>query len=148
MKILAIDEQPEALKEMTDHLQAAFPQETIAAFGSPLFALQYAGQHPEEIGLVFSAIAMRQMDGITLAQSMKNYAPGAVIYFAVETENSELAEIAKQHGNGSCLPKPITVERIRKATEWLHEPCQWEDEKCEEGCLWKWCEHRTRKTSI
>lgn len=133
MTILAIDDNPESLGELADTLQTVFPQETIVAFGSPLFALQYACNHPKEIGLVFSAMTMRRMDGITLAQSIKNYAPGAAIFFMVQTENVELAEIAKQHGNGTCLPRPITVERIQQATSFLQEPCPWEDENCEEG---------------
>lgn len=148
MTILAIDENTEMLKVLADNLQAAFPQETIAAFGSPLFALQYACNHPKEIGLVFSAMTMRLMDGITLAQSMKTYAPGAAMFFMVQAENSELSAIARQHGNGTCLPRPVTIAGIQQATSFLQEPCQWEDENCEEGCLWKWCEHRKRKISV
>ncbi len=148
MTILVIDDKPEALKELVDNLQAVFPLESIVAFGGELFALQYAFQHPREIGLVFTAMIMRRMDGITVANSVKKTSPGAVIFFMVQEENSELSIIAKQRGNGTCLPRPITVESIRLATGFLQEPCQWENENCEEGCLWGWCEHRTRKVSV
>lgn len=148
MTILAIDENAEMLRELADTLQAVFPQETVVAFGFPLFALQYASQHPKEIGLVFSAMTIRQMDGITLANGVKKYSPGVTIFFMVQTENSELAAIAKQHCNGNCLPRPVTVESIRQATGFLQEPCPWEDENCEEGCLWEWCEHRKCKAFV
>ena len=129
MTILAVDDCPDALTELKKNLQMVFPQETVVAFKGALFAPQYVCRHPKEIGLTFSAM-------------------GAANYFVVQTENSELAAIAKQHGNGTCLPRPITVESIRQATSFLHEPCQWEVEECEEGCLCEWCEHRKRKISV
>lgn len=148
MTILAIDDNAESIKELADNLQAAFPQETIASFGSPLFALQYAYDHPEEIALVFTAIVMRHADGLEIAMALRKSSPGAAIFFVVQAENSELAAIAEQYGNGTCLPRPITVETIQQATSFLQEPCPWEDEFCEVGCVWKWCEHRQRKTSV
>lgn len=146
MTILAVDDHPEALKELTENLQAVFPEETIAAFGEPLFALQFAAQHPKEIGLVFSSMVMRRVDGLELSKSLQRYSPGAIIYFLIQTENSELAAIAKQHGNGTCLPRPITADAIREATSFLQEPCPWKDENCQEGCLWEWCEDKKQKS--
>lgn len=145
MTILAIDDCPQALYELTKSLQAAFPQEKIIAFAKALFALQYAYNHPKEIGLVFSAMNMRQMDGITLAQSMQKHSPGIEIFFLVQTESRELEAVAKQHGNGTCLIRPITIEKIKEATAFLYEPCQWEAESCENGCNWGWCNHREKK---
>lgn len=148
MTILAVDDKPDALKELADNLQVVFSQESIVAFGEGLFALQYAARHPKEIALVFTAMTMRRMDGITLANSVKKGSPGAAIFFVVQEENCELSAIARQHGNGICLPRPVTAEQIRAATAWLHEPCPWNYEDCEEGCLWEWCVYKRHKTFI
>lgn len=131
--ILAVDDKPEELKALVDNLQAVFPQESVAAFGGALFALQYVFRHPKEIGLVFTAMTMRMMDGITVANSVAKSSPGAAIFFMVQEENSELSAIAKQHGNGNCLSKPVTVESIRQAASSLQEALPWEDEDCDKG---------------
>ena len=148
MTILAVDENPEAVKKLAKNLAVAFPQETIVTFEKSLFALQYVMHHPREIGLLFAAIAMHHVDGIELSRSLQKCSPGAAIFFLVDTDSWELAAIARQHGNGTCLPRPVTVEAIREATGFLNEPCLMEDENCEEGCLWEWCEHKLQKNSV
>lgn len=120
MAILAVDENLVALKELTENLQATFPQDTITAFKDPLFALQYAYNHPKEIRLVFSAIAMRHADGLELAKAIQKTSPGAITFFTVETDSWELAAIARQYGGGVCIKKPVTVEKLQEATCFLY----------------------------
>lgn len=80
MTMLAIDDKPEALRELAENLQVVFPQETIAAFAPALQALQYAFQYSKKIGLVFTAMPMKRMDGIALANSVKRVSPGAAAF--------------------------------------------------------------------
>ena len=144
MTILAVDNDAVALRELVAYLQTTLPQENIVSFDEALLALHYAANHPKEIGLLFSAIVMRNLDGIALAKSVQIYSPGAAIYYTVQSDSPELSAVARQHGNGECLLKPVTAEAIEGATRFLFEPCILEDECCEAGCLSEWCEHKCK----
>ena len=133
MTIMAVDGDPKALANLERNLRIAFPQELIVTFRGPLAAIQYTNDHLREIALVFSTVLLPCLDGLEFAKCLHRASPSISIFFTVQSASHELIAILKQHGDGRCLLKPVTVEAIREVTSFLDDPYPCEDDGCEEG---------------
>ncbi len=90
----------------------------LAGFSDPEAALRYIKEHPAE--LVILDIHMPKMDGIALAEAIREIRPDTAIVFL--TARPEFAlEAWKLHASGYVL-KPLTSRRL---TEELRSAARW-----------------------
>lgn len=120
MRIIAADDEPLALKLLLQSITDACPQALLRGFQKPTDVLTYL--QTEECDVAFLDIRMRGMDGLTLAQRVKECCPRCNIIFV--TGYSEYATDALSlHASGYLL-KPINAEKIRRELEDLRHPVQ------------------------
>ena len=118
MKILAIDDERLALESLMDAIRSAAPNADIQGFRYADDALEYAEGHACDIA--FCDIRMVEMNGITLAEKLKEIHPRINIIFA--TGFSLYHEAAFNLYASAYLVKPITTEKVRDALEHLRYP--------------------------
>lgn len=139
MKILVVDNDSAALQAMSQALKEVFQSDEIALFLNPLAAIKHLSEAPLKTALVFAPLLLHPMHSLQLAECVRWYAPGVTVIFFAQTESAELWALVKQVCGADCITAPVTAEALRAATNFLFEPCQWED--CE-GCVCDWCEDR------
>lgn len=118
MKILAVDNEPEALDYLTAILRKLRPEDEIVAFGSPEDYLQYPDK--KSLRAAFLDINLGKMSGIQLAMDLKQYAPLCNIIYV--TAYSEFAYAALQTRPSGYVTKPYTEADIRTEFEHLRYP--------------------------
>ena len=118
MNIIAVDDNAEALKEISDLLTAAFPNDSCAFFEDPFSALAEA--RTKEIDVAFLDITMPELSGIELGQYLKDLNPFVnLIYLTGYPEFGY--EAMKIHASGYIL-KPATEQNVRREMEDLRFP--------------------------
>lgn len=123
MKILAVSNDAQAVRQLADCLCVVFPQNAVLEYRDPLLAVKYCMNHPEEIELVFTEILLEPMDGFQMAECIQQVVPnGVTIFYTVQSEDRELLSLVRLRGGAACIPKPVTDEKIRKAVEGLSSP--------------------------
>ncbi len=118
MRILAIDDEKLALESLMDAIRAEEPDAEIRGFRYADDALEYAESHTCDIA--FCDIRMVEMNGITLAEKLKQINPRVNIIFA--TGFSMYHEAAFSLYASGYLVKPITTEKVREALDNLRYP--------------------------
>lgn len=109
MLIFAIDDDPQALRRLRRTLEKAAPEAEIAAFARGEAALDAVdrGTRPD---IVFSDVRMPGMDGLTLAERLRERVPRLKIVLA--TAHPEYAlEAMRLHIDGYIV-KPVSPERV------------------------------------
>ena len=106
MKIIAVDDERIALSGLKLILNKAVPQADIAAFRQAKEALAYACQ--TRVDIAFLDVRMQEMNGIFLAERLKETNPRINIIFV--TGYDEYArEAISLHASG-YITKPVTLE--------------------------------------
>lgn len=108
MCIMAVDAQPEALRDLCEKLQAAFPDETIAAFCSPLEALQFGEAH--KIDFLFTDVRLRPFDGYELIHALRQMQMFRAYIVSGTREQPDHLEWMNVNG---CFSKPVSAEDLR-----------------------------------
>lgn len=120
MKVLCVDDEPNALQAAERELRQIADVTEVAAFLSPQEALQALADHPMDVALL--DIDMRTMDGLTLARAIREQSPRTRIIFL--TGYSQYAvEAFRLHASGYLL-KPATREDIEAELAYLKAPQQ------------------------
>ena len=115
MKIIAVDDERIALSGLELILNKAVPQADIAAFRQAKEALAYACQ--TRVDIAFLDVRMQEMNGIFLAERLKETNPRINIIFV--TGYDEYArEAISLHASG-YITKPVTLEKVRAEMEAL-----------------------------
>ena len=118
MHIIAADDEPLALRQLTGAIQEACPTAKISAFQRGRDVLQFLKDNRCDVA--FLDIQMRGMDGLTLARQIKELNPKCNLVFV--TGFSEYATDAMtMHASGYIL-KPVSADKIRIELDNLRHP--------------------------
>ena len=118
MKILAVDDEPNALHLLTRSIQALVPQAEMMAFSDPAAALKWATENTCDIA--FLDIELGSMNGIELGKRLKERNPKTNLIFVTGYLNYAVSAYAL-HASG-YLSKPASPEAIRVELENLRYP--------------------------
>lgn len=110
---LVVDDEPMVLKDVKETLAKTVPKCEIAAFSSPLKALEYVREHLFEVA--FLDIEMGRTNGIVLAKQLKDIQPQIHIIFV--TSHSKYAlEAFSVHATGYLMKPVLTDDILRELT--------------------------------
>lgn len=117
MRMLAVDDEELALKDLRSILAKAEPESEVICFNDPKMALLFARDN--EIDIAFLDIEMRIMDGISVAKKLKSLRPQVHIIFVTSYENYAVDAFAI-HATGYLL-KPVSMEDVRRELTFLYQ---------------------------
>lgn len=117
IQLIAVDDEPRALKDINETLKEALPECELASFTSPIKALNYVKENP--IDVAFLDIEMGKTNGIVLAKQMKNIQPDIHIIFVTSFDKYAMDAI-HIHATG-YLMKPALVEDILREMTFLYK---------------------------
>ena len=115
MRVLAVEDEPVLLKQLTKRISEALPEAEIVAFDNAADAI--AALHQGVIHIAFLDIAIGNMTGVDLARCVKDAYPQCDIVFT--TGYSEYAPKAFELGASDYLMKPVTAKKIEHALSQL-----------------------------
>ena len=125
MRILAVDDEKDALEVLVTAISECDKTAEIKGFNSPTEALAYATENPPDIA--FLDIRMPTMSGLDLAKKLKAINVRVNIVFS--TGYSEYASDAfSMHASGYIM-KPVSVRLVRKELENLRNPVETPDSR-------------------
>ncbi|MCC8026475.1 MAG: LytTR family DNA-binding domain-containing protein [Clostridium sp.] len=116
MKILVIDDERPARKELIHQILDLYPDSLIQEADSGLAALECISS--QAFDLLFVDINLNDMEGTTLAGAAKKILPNAQIVFA--TAYSQYAVRAFELGVNNYILKPFDPERLWRVLEKCH----------------------------
>ena len=118
MRILAVDDEQDALEVIVSAISECEKDAEIKSFNSPTEALNYAQENPPDIA--FLDIRMPSMSGLDLAKKLKAINVRVNIVFS--TGYSEYASDAfSMHASGYIM-KPVSVRLVKKELNNLRNP--------------------------
>lgn len=120
MKILAIDDEPKALRLLRDAIAAAEPDAEITDFTDGADALQALRRQELTPDVVFSDIELPGMTGLAFAMELKKLSPETKIIF-VTGFPKYAAEAYMLHVSGYIV-KPVYADRVREELDHLRLP--------------------------
>ena len=120
MKVLAVDDEQDALEVLVSAVTAALPDGEIHQFNNPREALEFAKGNPPDIA--FLDVTMPTMTGLELAKNLKGINPKMNIIFA--TGYSAYASDAFSLHASGYLMKPISRKDVQKEIENLRNPVE------------------------
>lgn len=123
MKLLIVDNEPNALEEISHVIQKAVPDATLYAFDKPSEALACAQK--EKIDIAFLDVDMGGMSGLELARKLNFLNDHTNIVFV--TVHGSYALDAFELRASNYLLKPIKPSDVRKTLDMLRYPLKTED---------------------
>lgn len=118
MKILAVDDEKIALQGLLSSIQKAAPDATVYGFRYSSEAIEQMKNEPCDVA--FLDIEMKDMNGVSVAQKLKEINPDINIIFATGF-GSYRDEAFDLHASGYLI-KPITAEGVKRELENLRHP--------------------------
>ena len=115
MRVLAVEDEPVLLKQLTKRVSEALPEAEIVAFDNAADAI--AALAAGKIHIAFLDIAIGSMTGVDLAKCVKAVYPQCDIVFT--TGYSEYAPKAFELGASDYLMKPVTAKKVEHALSQL-----------------------------
>ena len=120
MRILALDDEEDALEVLVSAITACQPDADVKGFNSPTEALEYAEQN--QMDIAFLDVRMPGITGLDVAKKLKKINPKINIIFS--TGFSEFASDAFSIHASGYLMKPITTKDVRKELDNLRNPVE------------------------
>lgn len=118
MKIIVVDDKPQALSELIRVISKAAPQAEINGFEYPEAALEFFKGHKSNIA--FLAVEMGQKSGVELAKRLKLLNPNINIIFLAGFKDY-YKEAFELHASG-YITKPVSVEMVKNELSELRYP--------------------------
>lgn len=118
MNIIAVDDERAALSALEKAIKEGAPNANLACFSSPRDALEYGQKTP--IDVAFLDIDMHEMDGLSLAKSLKDVRGQTNIVFV--TAYSQYANSAFKLRASGYVMKPIDPKCVLEELEYLRHP--------------------------
>ena len=115
MKVLAVEDEPVLLRQLTNRIREALPEAEILAFDNAEDAVDVLAKGA--INIAFLDIAIGGMTGVDLAKCIKAEHPQCDIVFT--TGYSDYAPLAFELGASDYLMKPVTAKKIEHALSQL-----------------------------
>ena len=131
MNILLVDDEIPALCELRDAVTSVLPNARIYDFSKAQKAMDFSETTPVDIA--FLDINMRFMDGIIMAKKLLSLYPDCNIIFC--TGYTEYALDALNTYCSDYILKPVSQEKVKKATEHLRHPISEEKHRLELRCF-------------
>lgn len=125
MNIIAVDDEPLALKDLARMLKEAAPSCDPHPFNTSRAALDYA--RAEKVDAAFLDIEMPGRNGLALAKGIKDAWPDAHIVFVTSYERYALDAFAL-HATGYLL-KPVRIEELRRELTFVYAHAPRTDER-------------------
>lgn len=116
MKLMIVDDEPRALKDLEDALIEVVPECKPVAFTSPTRALEYAQENALDIA--FLDIEMGRVNGLVLAKRLKDIQSDIHIIFVTSYDNYAV-DAFQLHATG-YLMKPARAEDIQRELTFLY----------------------------
>lgn len=111
MKIIAIDDNSDALELLIRCLKDNHPQSDVAGFLDPKQAIIYS--QVNSVDFAFLEINLKGLDGLTVAKRLRRLNPHIGITFVTQS-NEYAVDAFRMHANGYLL-KPVTREALKNA---------------------------------
>ena len=118
MKVLLVDDEQLQLLRLEESVKNVLLSGEILSFNNPLDALEAAKK--DKIDIAFLDIEMPEINGLSLAKSLKGINPKVNIIFVTAYDNFAL-EAMKLHASG-YISKPVNEEKVRTEVEGLRYP--------------------------
>lgn len=118
MKVLLVDDEQLQLLRLEESVKNVLLSGEILSFNNPLDALEAAKK--DKIDIAFLDIEMPEINGLSLAKSLKGINPKVNIIFVTAYDNFAL-EAMKLHASG-YISKPVNEEKVRAEVEGLRYP--------------------------
>lgn len=125
MRILAVDDEEDALDVLVTAIGECEKDAEINAFNSPTEALNFATENPPDIA--FLDVRMPGMSGLDLAKKLKAINVRVNIVFS--TGYSEYAPDAFSLHASGYITKPISTRLVRRELENLRNPVETTDKR-------------------
>ena len=116
MNIIAVDDEPLALKDLLRTLQSVRPNCTPTSFATPREALAYAEEN--SVDVAFIDIEMPGMSGLDLAKRLKELHPAVHIVFVTSYEKYAIDAFAL-HATGYLL-KPVQAADLEREMTFMY----------------------------
>jgi len=118
MNVIAVDDEQFALKSIERTLKKALPNANLSCFNNPMDSIEYAKSN--RVDVAFLDIEMGGMNGLQLAKALKDvYGDTNIIFVTGFTKYA--IDAFTLHASGYIL-KPVEIESIVEAMEWLNRP--------------------------
>ena len=121
--ILAVDPQPDSLRDLREKLLRTFPGETVAAFANPLDALQFGEQNAFE--LLFTDVRLRPFDGYELIKSLRQKRMFRAYVVSGSRDQPDRLDWMNVSGSFS---KPVSMEELGRLKAQLDHRTEEPDE--------------------
>ena len=118
MRIIAVDDEPFALTDLCETIEAAVKDASVLGFSTPQKAIDYAAGQPVDVS--FLDIELPGMNGLELAKRLKKEHGAMNIVFV--TGYSQYAVDAFSLYASGYLLKPVTADAVQAAMEHLRHP--------------------------
>lgn len=120
MTIIAVDDEELALEGMLRSIREAAPDAEVNGFLYTEDALEFASRNHCDIA--FLDVEMPEVNGIALAEQLKQFNPAVNIIFA--TGYAHYRDAAFDLHASGYLTKPVTADKIRRELDDLRYPVQ------------------------
>lgn len=121
MKVLALDDERNALEMMMQTLQEVAPDMDVHGFRDPEEAIAWAESNAP-VDVAFLDIQMRGITGLAVAKHLKKSCPKINLVFT--TGYSEYAVDACNMQSSGYLLKPVSADKVRQALDNLLYPVE------------------------
>ena len=118
MRILAVEENPEALRLLSSMIGDLKPEAELLCYTGSLEALAKARE--EEISLAFLSVEMPELNGIDLGQYLEELYPQVNLIFLSDGQEAAYRALS-MHASGYLL-KPPSLSAMRREVEDLRHP--------------------------
>ena len=110
MTIVCVDDHPIMLKGLSESIRQLFPDARIGAFADANEAIKFAQENGCDV--LISEIELMGVDGLTLAQKIKNLNAKVNIIFLTVCDEKEHAREVMQIRPSGYLVKPTKIEQL------------------------------------
>lgn len=146
MKIIAVDSDEKALRQLKKCLKSVFAEAEIVSFTSALDSIRYFSRNKAGIAAVFVSLVIKPFDGFSYSEMIDAGSLQGGIVFVTQTDSDEIRELIQLNGANRHIVKPVTDAKIRELAELEQQMCS---ERVSDGsveycgsCIYHWCGKR------
>lgn len=112
MKIVAVDNVSQRLKELEKTIRKVFPDDMVSPFTDPMLAAKYGVRH--NVDIIIAERKMPRMDGFEMVDVIQRFNRNIKIYLIKEPHES--LDGMNDAGVAGWLNRPVIEETLREIT--------------------------------